>query len=134
MVADHQGGRNQGGMSRGDSFGSIPAANFRDRHGRTCSKTGRQDTQPLRRLLIDEMTASTNGRRFARSTSITGRRGRRGWIRRWARSRLPRRKISGTPPYVNAANRCNFIRELPAGPAVVPPINGSVGAVGRRTF
>jgi hypothetical protein len=33
---------------------------------------------------------------------------------------------------VNAGNRCNFIRELPAGPAVFPPINGSVGAVGRR--
>src|SRR5208282_960665 len=41
-------------------------------------------------------------------------------------------KIGGTPPYVNAGNRCSFISELPAGPAVVPPINGSVGAVGRR--
>jgi hypothetical protein len=33
-------------------------------------------------------------------------------------------------PYVNAGNRCTFIRELPAGPAVAPPINGSVGAGG----
>jgi hypothetical protein len=34
-------------------------------------------------------------------------------------------KIRGTPPYANASNRCNFIRELPAGDAVVPAINGS---------
>jgi hypothetical protein len=33
--------------------------------------------QPPRRFMIDEMTASTNGRRFARSTSVTGRHGRR---------------------------------------------------------
>jgi Tripartite tricarboxylate transporter family receptor len=29
---------------------------------------------------------------------------------------------------VKAGNRCNFNRELPAGPAVVPPVNGSVRA------
>jgi hypothetical protein len=38
------------------------------------------------------------------------------------------------PLYVNAGLRCNFIWELPAGPAVVPPINGSVCAVGGRAF
>jgi hypothetical protein len=40
-------------------FGSIPAAEFSDRHGRTCFNTGRQGTQPQCILLIDEMTAST---------------------------------------------------------------------------
>jgi hypothetical protein len=34
--------------------------------------------QPPRRFMIDEMTVSTNGRRLARSTSVTGRHGRRG--------------------------------------------------------
>jgi hypothetical protein len=29
---------------------------------------------------------------------------------------------------------CNFLRELPAGPAAAPPINGSVYGGGRRTF
>jgi hypothetical protein len=53
--------------------------------------------------------------------------------RDWVKTRLSRCKISGTPSYVNTGNRCSFISELPAGPAVVPPINGSVGAVG-RTF
>jgi hypothetical protein len=37
-------------------------------------------------------------------------------------------------PYVNAGNRGSFVRELPAGPAVVPPINGSVCAVGRQVL
>jgi hypothetical protein len=32
-------------------FGSIPAANFRDRHGRTCFNTGRQGTQPPCRFM-----------------------------------------------------------------------------------
>ena len=41
--------------------------------------------------------------------------------------------ISETPSYVNAGKCCNFLRELPAGPAVAPPINGSVCAVGGRT-
>src|SRR5262249_34521712 len=31
-----------------------------------------------------------------------------------------RAAISGTLPYVNAGNRCSFIAELQAGPAVVP--------------
>jgi hypothetical protein len=64
----------------------------------------------------------------------TGRQLGRPPSRQWARTRLPRCKMRGTPRYVNAGNRCSFISELPAGPAVVPPINGSVGAVGRRTF
>jgi hypothetical protein len=38
------------------------------------------------------------------------------------------------PSYVDTGNRRNFLRELPAGPAVVPPINGGVCADGRRTF
>ena len=69
MVADHQGGRNQGGMSRGDSFGSISAAEFSDRHGRTRFDTGRQGTQPLRILLIDGTTAAIKGKHCARSTA-----------------------------------------------------------------
>jgi hypothetical protein len=38
---------------------------------------------------------------------------------------LPRCKISGTPSYANAGNRCNFLAELPVGRAEVPPINGA---------
>jgi hypothetical protein len=38
------------------------------------------------------------------------------------------------PSYVNTGNRRNFLRELPAGPAVVPLINGGICADGRRTF
>jgi hypothetical protein len=63
-----------------------------------------------------------------RSTPDSGPRRRPGWLPARAKTRLPRCKIRGTPPYVNAGNRCSFISELPAGPAVVPPINGSVGA------
>jgi hypothetical protein len=44
------------------------------------------------------------------------------------------RAATGIPSYVNAGSRCNVLRELPAGHAVVPPINGSVCAVGGRTF
>jgi hypothetical protein len=53
---------------------------------------------------------------------------------RWATSRPPRCKTSGTPSYVNAGHCCKFPRELPAGPAVVQPVNGSVCAGGRRIF
>jgi catechol 2,3-dioxygenase-like lactoylglutathione lyase family enzyme len=66
--------------------GSISAANFCDHHGRTCSKTGRQRTQSPRRLVIDVVTASTDGGRFARSTSITGRQLGRPPSRLWART------------------------------------------------
>ena len=40
------------------------------------------------------------------------------------------------PPASSACTeiRCSVVGELPAGPAVVPPINGSVGAVGERAF
>jgi hypothetical protein len=38
------------------------------------------------------------------------------------------------PPFQTLNQIGNVITELPAGPAVVPPINGSVCAVGRRTF
>jgi hypothetical protein len=33
-------------------------------------------------------------------------------------------------PFQHIGNRCSFVGELPAGPAVVLPINGSVDAVG----
>jgi hypothetical protein len=39
--------------------------------------------------VIDEMAASTNGRRFARSTSVTGRHDGRPWRLQWANKRLP---------------------------------------------
>jgi hypothetical protein len=67
--------------------GSKTAANFRDRHGRTCFNTGRQGTQPLRRFLIDEMTVSTIGKHHARSTPETGRHGRRPASPVWAKCR-----------------------------------------------
>jgi len=35
---------------------------------------------------------------------------------------------------VYGGNRCNFTLELPAGPAVVPPINGSVCAAGGQSL
>jgi hypothetical protein len=47
--------------------GSISAAEFSDRHGRTCFNTGRQGTAIGVRFLIDEMTASIIGKRGARS-------------------------------------------------------------------
>jgi hypothetical protein len=56
---------------RDDSYGSISAAEFGDRHGRTCFNTGRQGTQPLRILLIDGMTIAIRVKRRARSTSVT---------------------------------------------------------------
>jgi hypothetical protein len=49
-----------------------------------------------------------------------------------ARSR-PVRKQS-PPPFQTHSQIGNVIKELPAGPAVVPPINGSVCAVGRHAF
>jgi hypothetical protein len=114
-------------------FGSIPAAELRGRHGRTCFDTGRQGTQPLCMLLIHAMAVAIKGKRRARSTSVTGRHGRRPWhLQPEPASRAA--KMSGTPPYVNADNRCNFIHKLPAGPAAVPPINCSVCAVGRQVF
>jgi hypothetical protein len=57
-------------------------------------------------LVIDEMTASTNGRRFARSTSVTGRHGRR-----------------GQPPSSDTGNHCSIIVELPSGRVEVPAIS-----------
>jgi hypothetical protein len=60
-------------------YGSLSAAEFSDRHGRTCFNTGRQGTQPLCILLIDGMTVAIKGKRHARSTSVTGRHGRRPW-------------------------------------------------------
>jgi hypothetical protein len=35
-------------------------------------------------------------------------------------------------PSIHAASWCSIMRELPAGPAVVPPVNGSVSADGRQ--
>jgi hypothetical protein len=58
-------------------YGSIGDTNRRGRHGRTCFNTGRQGTQPLCILLIDGLTVTIKGKRRARSTSITGRHGRR---------------------------------------------------------
>jgi hypothetical protein len=46
---------------------------------RNCFNTGRQGTQPLCILLIDGIVAAINGKRHARSTSVTGRHGRRPW-------------------------------------------------------
>ena len=45
---------------------------------------------------------------------------------------VPRDRPPVRAAYVNAGNRCNFVPELPAGRAVVLPINGSVCAVGRQ--
>jgi hypothetical protein len=50
-----------------------------------------------------------------------------------ARTR-PAMQNKSNASYVNAGNRCNFFRELPAGPAVVLPINGSVSAGGRQVL
>jgi hypothetical protein len=38
------------------------------------------------------------------------------------------------PPFQPLSQIGNVITELPAGPAVVPPINGSVGAFGGQAF
>src|ERR1700733_1184506 len=46
--------------------------------------TGCQGTQRLRRFVVDKTTVSINGNRYDRSTSVTGRHGRRPWYRRWA--------------------------------------------------
>jgi hypothetical protein len=70
-----------------DRSGSISAAKFNDRHGRTCFNTGRQGTQPLYTLLIDAMPVATKGKHHARSTSVTGRHGRWGWPPRRAKKR-----------------------------------------------
>ena len=45
----------------------------------------------------------------------------------------PVRKRS-PPPFQTLSQIGNVITELPAGPAVVPPISGGVGAFGGRTF
>jgi hypothetical protein len=45
----------------------------------------------------------------------------------------PVRKRS-PPPFQTLSQIGNVITELPAGPAVVPPINGSVGAFGGQAF
>jgi hypothetical protein len=37
-------------------------------------------------------------------------------------------------PFARAVNRCSFVGELPAGPAVILPINASVDAVGGQAF
>jgi hypothetical protein len=37
-------------------------------------------------------------------------------------------------PFQTLSQGGNLIKELPAGPAVVPPINGSVCALGGRAF
>ena len=37
-------------------------------------------------------------------------------------------------PFQRIGNRCSFVGELLAGHAVVPPINGSVDAVGGQAF
>jgi len=68
------------------SSGSIPAAQLRGRHGRTCFNTGRQVTHPPCRFLIDEMPVSTNGNRGARSTPESRRHGRRPWHLQRART------------------------------------------------
>jgi hypothetical protein len=47
-------------------YRSISAAEFSDRHGRTCFNTGRQGTQPLRILLIDGIAVAIEGKRGAR--------------------------------------------------------------------
>jgi hypothetical protein len=71
---------------------TLSAAEFSDRHGRACFNIGRQVLHPLRRVLIDEMTVSTGGKRDARTTPESHRPGRRSWIPRWARTRLSRCK------------------------------------------
>jgi hypothetical protein len=73
-------------------FGSKTAANFRDRHGRTCFNTGRQGTQPLCIPVINAMAAATKGKHYARSTPTTGRQLGRPPSRQWAKSCLPRCK------------------------------------------
>jgi hypothetical protein len=55
--------------SSGAQPGSISAAEFSARHGRTCFNIGRQGTQPLCRRLIDEIGLATKGKHRARSTS-----------------------------------------------------------------
>src|ERR1700730_3617584 len=42
--------------------------------------------------------------------------------------------LAAPPPFQTLSQIGNVIKELPAGPAVVPPINGSVCAVGGRAF
>jgi hypothetical protein len=77
--------------------GSIPAAEFSDRHGRTCFNTGRQGAQPLCSPVIGPMVVATKGNRHARSTPESRCHGRRPWIPRWARTCLPRcKKDRGT--------------------------------------
>jgi Tripartite tricarboxylate transporter family receptor len=67
----------------------------------------------------------------------------RGWARRSGERAISVQRVSGgsaglpagaQPPSGHTGNRYILIIELPAGPAVVPPINGSVGAVGGRAF
>jgi hypothetical protein len=50
------------------------------------------------------------------------------------RNRLRWANCGRCAPSARAVNRCSFVGELPAGPAVVPPINGSVDAVGGQAF
>jgi hypothetical protein len=62
------------------SNGSDSDAKLFDRHGRTCSDTGRK----LRRFVVDKTTVSINGKRYGRSTAVTGRQDRRPWRRQRA--------------------------------------------------
>jgi hypothetical protein len=59
--------------------GQFPPPSFVAGGDGTCFNTGRQGAQPLCILLIDGVTVAIKGKRDARSTSITGRHGRRPW-------------------------------------------------------
>jgi len=114
-------------FSTRDRIGSISAANFRDRHGRTCFNTGRQGTRPLRHFLIDEMAVSAIGKRGARSTPVSGRHGQQPWIPRWATSGLPHcNKRGGRDNYTAKKPRLAFLVSngfRPAGTPVGTVIN-----------
>jgi hypothetical protein len=99
-----------------DGVGSLSAAEHRDRHGRTQSLA-------CGRL----MHRSAGAVSAATGSPGTGRRCGRPWLRKWARA-------AHNPSSRNTGNRCSLIRELPAGRAAVPPISGSVGAIGARAF
>jgi hypothetical protein len=89
------------GLSPTPTGREAPAATARANTApSSATRTGRQGTQPLCILLIDGMAVAIKGKRRARSTSVTGRHGRRPASQVWTKSRLSR----NWPVKLNAIN------------------------------
>ena len=122
--------RPQGVKTSRRNMSAAAAALFESGHGILAGMGTRPRSQAGDPMTLGNMRA--NGRAVARRVVLAVPAlgdPERGPV---ARSR-PVRKRS-PPPFQTLSQIGNVITELPAGPAVVPPINGSVGAVGGRAF